>query len=47
MQSRQRFHFVFLSSAAMIPPRVGSSNRQRGGFKEHEAERLSFEKFEV
>jgi hypothetical protein len=47
MQSRQRFHFVFLSTSAMIPPRVGSSNLQRGRFKEHEAERLGFGKLEV
>jgi hypothetical protein len=47
MQSRQRFHLAFLSPAAMILPRVGSSNLRRGGFKEHEAERLGFEEFEV
>jgi len=36
-----------LSSAAMNPPTGGSSNLLRGGFKEHEAERLAFEKTEV
>ena len=46
MQSRQRFHFAIFVVCSHDPPR-GGLRLQRGGFKEHEAERLGFEKFEV
>ena len=47
MQSRQRFHLAYFVVCSHDPPTGGLFEPPRGGFKEHEAERLGFEKFEV
>jgi hypothetical protein len=47
MQSRQRFHFVFLSSAAMNPPTGGSSNLCAADSKSTKLNDWAFEKTEV